>query len=36
MTDSDETSTTPWRTWVRVVALLLVVGLVAMYVLSFF
>ncbi len=36
MSDSEETGTTPWRPWVRVVALVLVVGLLGMYVVSFF
>lgn len=36
MSDPEETSTTPWRPWVRVVALVLVVGLLGMYVVSFF
>jgi hypothetical protein len=34
--DFDGPRPTPWATWVRVVALLLVVGLVGVYVLSLF
>jgi hypothetical protein len=34
--DPDGPATTPWATWVRVVALLLVIGLVGLYALSLF
>jgi hypothetical protein len=34
--EPDGPAPTPWATWVRVVALLLVVGLVGLYALSLF
>jgi hypothetical protein len=36
MSDSNGPQPTPWATWVRVVAVLLIVGMVGLYVLSMF